>query len=146
MKKTIVFVSGHFNPVHAGHINHLFEAKKLGDELIVILNNDKQQLMKKGKIIMGEIERYVVVGAIKYVDKVVFAVDEDPSVCLTLEKLAEEYKGNNLIFANGGDRKTEHDIPERDVCLRYGIKMLFGIGGYIKTYSSTEINKLRGEE
>jgi glycerol-3-phosphate cytidylyltransferase/D-beta-D-heptose 7-phosphate kinase/D-beta-D-heptose 1-phosphate adenosyltransferase len=145
-KKTVVIVSGHFNPVHAGHVNHLYEAKKLGDELIVIINNDKQQLLKKGKIIMGEIERYTVVGAIKYVDKVVFAVDEDPSCCLTIEKLGEEYKDCNLIFANGGDRKTEHDIPERDICLKYGIKMLFGVGGYIKTYSSTEINKLRGEE
>ena len=39
-KKIIVAVSGGFDPVHVGHIRLFKEAKKLGDELVVILNND----------------------------------------------------------------------------------------------------------
>jgi glycerol-3-phosphate cytidylyltransferase/D-beta-D-heptose 7-phosphate kinase/D-beta-D-heptose 1-phosphate adenosyltransferase len=144
--KTVVIVSGHFNPIHAGHINHLCEAKKLGDILIVIINNDKQQILKKGKIIMSEDERMTVVKSIRYVDDIALANDNDPTVIKTIEALAILYKGNDLIFANGGDRKIEEDIPERDTCKKYGIKMLFGVGGFIKTFSSTEINKLRGAE
>ena len=40
MKK--VAVSGYFNPLHIGHIRLLKEANKLGDYLVVILNNDEQ--------------------------------------------------------------------------------------------------------
>ncbi|MCD6274509.1 MAG: adenylyltransferase/cytidyltransferase family protein, partial [Candidatus Aenigmarchaeota archaeon] len=36
--KTVV-ASGYFDPLHIGHIRYLREAKKLGDKLIVILNN-----------------------------------------------------------------------------------------------------------
>ena len=36
-----VLVGGCFNRIHPGHIYFLKEAKKLGDELIVVLANDK---------------------------------------------------------------------------------------------------------
>jgi cytidyltransferase-like protein len=39
--KTVV-VSGYFNPLHKGHIDYISAAKKLGDYLIVIVNNDRQ--------------------------------------------------------------------------------------------------------
>jgi len=37
-KKIVVAVSGGFDPIHIGHIELLNEAKKLGTELVVILN------------------------------------------------------------------------------------------------------------
>ena len=37
----IVIVSGGFDPIHSGHIEHFKEAKKLGDILIVGLNSDE---------------------------------------------------------------------------------------------------------
>ena len=39
-KKKVVAVSGGFDPIHVGHIRMFGEAKKLGDVLVVILNND----------------------------------------------------------------------------------------------------------
>ena len=36
-----ILVGGCFNLIHPGHIYFLKEAKKLGDELIVVLTNDK---------------------------------------------------------------------------------------------------------
>ena len=54
MADTIAIVSGYFNPVHRGHIEYLEGARKLGNRLIVIVNNDRQQILKKGRIIMGE--------------------------------------------------------------------------------------------
>ena len=47
MKK--VAISGYFDPIHVGHIEYINNAKKLGDWLIVIVNNNKQCALKKGK-------------------------------------------------------------------------------------------------
>ena len=56
-KPIIVFTSGFFDPVHAGHIE-LFElAKKLGDKLIVAVNNDSQTMQKKGFVFMPAEEK-----------------------------------------------------------------------------------------
>ena len=47
-KKKIVMVSGGFDPVHIGHVRLFNEAKKLGDELVVVINNDNWLHFKKG--------------------------------------------------------------------------------------------------
>jgi cytidyltransferase-like protein len=39
-EKIVVAVSGGFDPLHIGHVRYIEEARKLGDELVVILNND----------------------------------------------------------------------------------------------------------
>ena len=46
MKKNAIIVSGYFNPLHRGHIEYFTKASRLADELIVIVNNDKQRLLK----------------------------------------------------------------------------------------------------
>ena len=52
-----VAVSGYFNPVHVGHIRLFEEAKKLGDKLIVIVNNDEQVRLKGSALFMNEKDR-----------------------------------------------------------------------------------------
>jgi cytidyltransferase-like protein len=144
--KKLILTSGYFNPIHIGHVRLLCEAKALGDLLFVIVNNDKQQILKKGKIIMTQDERMVVVAAIRYVDKAVLSVDQDPTVRATIEMIARENPGYEIIFANGGDRKDPSLIPESAVCEKYKISMEFGIGGNDKPNSSSNINKLLGRE
>ena len=51
---TTVVVSGYFDPLHVGHIEYLDLAKSLGDILVVIVNNDKQAALKKGKSFMPD--------------------------------------------------------------------------------------------
>ena len=53
----IVIVSGYFNPLHGGHLDMIEAAAELGDKVIVIVNNDVQQMLKKGKIILDEANR-----------------------------------------------------------------------------------------
>ncbi len=142
----LVIVSGYFNPIHIGHIKMLKAAKALGDKVVVIVNNDFQQKLKKGKIIMGEEERLEIVKSIKYVDDTFLSIDQDPAISKSLEKIAADNPDFDIIFGNGGDRKAPHLIPEVPTCEKYGIEMVFGVGGNDKPNSSSNINKLRGME
>ena len=36
----LVAISGYFDPIHIGHIEYIKLAKKLGDKLVVIVNNE----------------------------------------------------------------------------------------------------------
>ena len=121
-------------------------AAALGDQVIVIVNNDKQQLLKKGKIILDEMNRLRLLRSLKGVDQVVLSIDEDPAIINTIEMVAKQHPGDELIFANGGDRDSEKEVPEAEVCARYNIEMIFNAGGTEKTDSSTRINQAIGHE
>ena len=86
-KKIVVVASGYFDPIHSGHINYLREAKKLGDKLIVIVNNDEQAKLKKEHYFMPVKERKAIIEAIKYVDEVFVSIDDDRSVKKSLMKI-----------------------------------------------------------
>jgi D-beta-D-heptose 7-phosphate kinase/D-beta-D-heptose 1-phosphate adenosyltransferase len=133
-KLKIVAVSGGFDPIHIGHIRLFKEAKKLGDKLIVILNNDNWLKKKKKIIFMPEKERKEIIEAIRWVDKVVLTNHprnpKDMSVCNELKKIKPD------IFANGGDR-TRKNIPEVDVCKKISCKMVFSVGRGGKVQSSS---------
>lgn len=127
-----VAVSGYFDPMHRGHVEYLKLAKELGDYLVVILNNDKQAELKKGKAFMPLEDRKAVLEAMRNVDEVFVSIDEDKSVCKSLEIIKPD------IFANGGDRKNE-EVPETKICNELGIKIVDGVGE--KVQSSSEIIK-----
>jgi D-beta-D-heptose 7-phosphate kinase/D-beta-D-heptose 1-phosphate adenosyltransferase len=125
--KTIVAVSGGFDPIHIGHIRYLQEAQRLGTELVVILNNDNWLINKKGFVFMPEEERKEILEAISGVSRVVITDHEvgesDRSVCRTLREL------NPHIFANGGDRRPDGDpVPEVALCEELGIQMVYNVG------------------
>jgi cytidyltransferase-like protein len=141
----VVIVSGYFNPLHGGHIDMIEAARALGDKLIVIVNNDKQQLLKKGKIILDEKNRLRLLRALRDVNEAVLSIDEEPPVIKTLEMIAIQHPGDELIFANGGDRNSEEAIPEAEICRQYNIEMRFD-AGQGKPDSSTRINQETGHE
>ncbi|MEK6959118.1 MAG: adenylyltransferase/cytidyltransferase family protein [archaeon] len=128
----IMVVSGYFDPIHDGHVEYFEKAKKLGDKLVVILNNDNQAVLKKGKPFMVEGVRKKIVEAIKWVDEVVLSIDTDRSVCKTLELVAKRYPNDEVFFVNGGDRNATN-IPEFDVCNKMGIKFVDGAGEKINS-------------
>ncbi|MDP1706943.1 MAG: adenylyltransferase/cytidyltransferase family protein [bacterium] len=134
MKKPIVVaVSGGFDPVHIGHA-HLFQnAKKLGDKLVVILNDDEWLMRKKGYVFMPQHERKELLEHIRWVDEVVIREPRETyDVCHMLEKLEIH------IFANGGaDRSNEQEVPEASTCAKRNIKMVFNVGDTGKPQSSS---------
>lgn len=141
----VVIVSGYFNPLHGGHLDMIEAAAVMGDQLIAIVNNDKQQILKKGKIILDEKNRLRLIRALKGVDQAVLSIDEDSTIIRTLEMIARQHPGDELIFANGGDRDTAKVVPEAEVCDKYGIEMRFDAGEG-KPDSSTRINVALGHE
>ena len=135
MKKTAIIVSGYFNPIHKGHIEYLSMARHHADELIVIVNNDKQRELKGSKKFMNQDERLLIVSSLKLVDKCYLSIDNDKSVCNTINKIHDELKSNfNLSFGNGGDQ-TNNDIPEAKICNDLGIKLIDNLGEKIQSSS-----------
>lgn len=125
--RKVVITSGYFNPLHIGHINLIKEAKKLGDFLVVIVNNDEQVKIKGSVPFMPEQERVEIIKALRYADDVVLSVDKDASVIESLKVAANLYPGE-LFFAKGGDRNIDN-IPEKKVCEELNIKIVNGVGG-----------------
>lgn len=135
MKKNAIIVSGYFNPLHKGHLEYFINAKAKADELIVIVNNDHQRILKGSKEFQNEIERMFIVSNIKAVDYTILSVDNDRSVRETLKKIALEFGDRyNLAFANGGDQNND-TIPERSTCEKYGIALIDGLGDKIQSSS-----------
>jgi len=141
-KGKIVAVSGGFDPLHIGHIRYMQEAKKLGDKLIVILNNDNWFKVKGKPVFMSDKERKEIIEALECVDEVVISGHKKNAKDISVSK--ELLKIRPHIFANGGDRKPEDvDIPssEYKVCKKLGIEVIFNVGKGGKIRSSSELLK-----
>jgi len=126
MKKVVA--SGYFNPLHKGHVEYLQMAKSLGDHLTVIINSDKQRALKGSKEFMDQDERMFIVSALACVDEVVLSIDDDATVCKSLEALKPD------IFAKGGDRFSS-EIPESIVCREHNIEIVDGLGEKVQSSS-----------
>ena len=131
-KKIVVCASGYFDPIHRGHIEYLELAKKLGDKLVVILNNESQTKQKKGFMFMPIEDKIAILKSIRFVDDVVLSIDKDQTQRVTLAKIRPD------IFAKGGDRYA-NEIPEAGVCGDLGIKIVDGLG--VKVQSSSSLLK-----
>ena len=134
----IIAVSGYFDPLHVGHLEYFEKSKKLGDKLVVIVNNDSQAKLKKGKSYVPQHERVRIIEALACVDEVFLSVDEDRSVCESLRCVRPH------IFTQGGDRKNV-EVPEAKICRELGIEMMDGMGEKIQA-SSEILKRILGVE
>jgi D-beta-D-heptose 7-phosphate kinase/D-beta-D-heptose 1-phosphate adenosyltransferase len=142
LMKKVVVVSGGFDPIHVGHVRLIQEAAALGDELIVILNNDHWLRKKKGQPFMPEDQRREILESLKGVTRVVLTSHdpdvEDRSVCQELREIRPD------IFAQGGDRDLKDAVdpnssqnPEARLCSELGIEIVYGVGRGGKVQSSS---------
>ena len=131
----MVLVSGYFNPLHKGHIEYFHKAKKLGDKLIVIVNNDIQRKLKGSKQFMLEDERVLIINELKIVDQAFLSIDKNKNVISSIEHIYSSYsKDYDLFFVNGGDQNNK-TIPESIICKKLGIKLIDGLGEKIQSSS-----------
>jgi D-beta-D-heptose 7-phosphate kinase/D-beta-D-heptose 1-phosphate adenosyltransferase len=136
--KTIVLVTGGFDPLHSGHIAYFNAARELGDKLIVGVNSNEWLTRKKGAPFMSWEERATIIAALYTVDRVINFNDDDNTARDAVRKVREIYPNHQIVFANGGDRNKDN-IPEMDLLKEYlNLKFEFGVGGD-KTNSSSKL-------
>ena len=133
--KTVVIVSGYFNPLHKGHIEYFENAKAIGDKLWVIVNSDLQRELKGSEFFQDEKERLKIISSLRIVDKAILSVDKDRTVSKSIAKLVTK-KDNDweYIFANGGDQNND-TIPEAKICKILGVNLVDGLGNKIQSSS-----------
>lgn len=140
MKSKLIIASGYFNPLHKGHIEYLNKAKKLGDLLLVIVNNDFQRKLKNSVEFYNEEERCIIISNLKVVDEVFLSIDKTRSVVESLKIIHSQYSDKyQIIFTNGGDQSFENS-PESQLCDNLSIIKIDGLGDKIQS-SSWLLNK-----
>jgi cytidyltransferase-like protein len=131
----IIIACGYFNPLHAGHVEYLEAAKKLGDKLFVIVNNDYQVGLKGSVPFMGERERQKIVQALRCVDYAVVSRDTDRTVTKTIEMIKYDYRHCEVFLAKGGDSSVSN-TPEASI-----VDTIFDVGGEKVNSSSVLIKE-----
>ena len=128
-----VMATGVFDLLHIGHLHYLKEAKKFGDELVVVIATDETVRKKKHNPIIPQEMRRELVEALKPVDKAVIGRTDDPL------KIVEEIKPD--IIALGYDQNVgdlEKRLKERGInakvvrCSKYSDYDLNGTRKIIK--------------
>jgi FAD synthetase len=102
-----VMATGVFDILHLGHIYFLEEAKKLGDELIVVVATDKTAEQMKHNPITSQDMRVKMVAALKPVDKAVMGYEGDRYT------IVKEMKPD--IIALGYDQKHDEEQIKSDL-------------------------------
>ena len=79
-RKRIVFTNGCFDILHAGHVQYLERAKRMGGLLVVGLNSDRsvRKLKGAGRPINSERDRARVLGALACIDRIGIFHEETP--------------------------------------------------------------------
>jgi D-glycero-beta-D-manno-heptose 1-phosphate adenylyltransferase len=130
--KTVVLANGCFDLLHVGHIRYLEASKKLGDVLIVAINNDRSIKTRKDRKrpIIKEKARAEIVASLAAVDYVVlFGEAQVDRVLLALQP---------AIQAKGTDYKV-NSVPERDLVAAYGGRV--AIAGEKKRHATKDLIK-----
>ena len=135
-KAIIVAVSGGFDPVHVGHVRLFQEAKKMGDRLVVILNNDNWLMAKKGYVFMPQNERKEILAALAGINEIVFTGHPKNPKAMSVAKELVKIKPD--VFARGGDRILKN-LPEQEIktCQAIGCRIVFNVGKGGKVQSSS---------
>lgn len=130
----IVMTSGGYSIIHSGHASCIYEARKLGICLIVIVNDDEWLKNKYGFVPVGLEERMRHISFLQGVDYVVPYYDGTINVAGAIRILKPD------IFAKGGDVDFSNcNSDELIACNEVGCKLVFGIGGNNKVESSSNI-------
>lgn len=139
--KTIVHCHGVYDLLHPGHINHLNQARKLGDILVVTVTGDGFVNKGPGRPIISAVDRAEMLAALGIVDYV--AISNHGNSVEIISKIRPAF------YVKGSDYKTpESDITgnirlEKEAVEHLGGKLHFTDG---RTMSSSSLINLLNSE
>jgi mannose-6-phosphate isomerase-like protein (cupin superfamily) len=149
----VAVVSGGYDPLHRGHLVNINEAARIsapaGAEFgpVVVIANGDRFLREKRKYdpaipapFLDLRDRLATVSNLKPVVFAIESIDDDKTVCKTLEQLSLVEDLTVGWFANGGDRGADN-VPESTVCERHGIELRFGCGTTKEESSSSVLER-----
>jgi D-beta-D-heptose 7-phosphate kinase/D-beta-D-heptose 1-phosphate adenosyltransferase len=110
----LVLAVGCFDCLHPGHIAHLTAARKLGHQLWVGLTVDEVVNKGKGRPVFPWAERCAMLQSLRVVSQVVANVNAVDTVA----RVRPNVYVKGLEYA-------DIEIPEREVCERMDIKLVF---------------------
>lgn len=114
-----VFVSGTYDIIHAGHIQFFKDARALGDHLTVsFASKDVIALSKKRHPSLPDSHKAIIIGSIRYVDKVVSSSDIDPVFDFVGHW---EKERPDVLVVTEDDRNAE---KKRILCKEYGVELV----------------------
>ncbi|MEM7571815.1 MAG: D-glycero-beta-D-manno-heptose 1-phosphate adenylyltransferase [Bacteroidota bacterium] len=137
LSQSVVFTNGVFDLLHRGHLTYLWEARALGQQLIVGLNSDASvRRLGKGadRPILPEADRAFQLAALACVDAIVIFEEDTP------RRLIESLLPDVLV--KGGDYTIDQIVGAQEVMANGGeVKVIPFLDGY----SSTKlIERIRG--
>ena len=133
-KYKLGYTTGVFDMFHIGHLNILKRAKKMCEYLIVGVSTDElTQKYKQKKPVIPYAERFAIIKAIKYVDKVVPQINRNKinafkKLRFNVIFVGDDWKGSELF--NAVEKKLNN----------YRVKIEYL--PYTKNVSSTKLKKI----
>src|SRR5438552_6834974 len=111
----VAMVSGGFDPIHDGHVEHFRQAASLG--LPVLCNVSPDQIVGEKHVpLLAQAQRARVIDALRYIDLTYPAPGETVDV---LHELRPRF------FVKGSDWRDRLPSEEIDACERYGIEVVY---------------------
>lgn len=116
--RTLVTTNGCFDLLHAGHVQYLGEAARLGDILVVGINRDQTVRRQKGdgRPVQSEQDRCAIVAALGMVDYAFLFAEDDPRAFLEILRPNVHVKGGDydaskiierqVVESHGGTVRT----------------------------------------
>ena len=114
--KVLVFSNGCFDLFHYGHLTYLYQAKQLGDLLLVALNTDSsvQKIKGQNRPYVSLKKRASILAGLEFVDWVTWFSEDNP--LNLLEKIKPD------ILVKGGDYQL-NQVVGGDLVEKYGGKV-----------------------
>jgi len=133
----IVMANGIFDLLHVGHLRYLQAASRMGDFLVVAVNDDRsaRRLRGPGRPVMNGHDRALLLSAIRGVDAVLLFGSETVTPVLRRLRPGIHCKGTDY---------TPATVPERAVVLAYG--GIVRIAGDAKRHASSSLLRRIGRD
>lgn len=112
-KKSLIWTNGFFEILHAGHIEFLMKAARLGDVLVVGINSDQstRQLRGPQHPVTTESERLWVLAAVAHIHHII--VYDAPDCSQLLERLRPDVYAKGLGHIQGDIHPAERQVIEK---------------------------------